>query len=188
MNYDVQAMNKLQSSIKAQSTKTFKEANELIEKLDKIYPNKQILELPKIAMNLGKEKRKLGVDSIIEHWEAIHNKADTYSVNVSLHYTIWNETEKAYKEGTVGGFPYEMPKNLSWEDKYLFLLYVWCQNPKYISGCWVTHLGGTVIFLKRIDTLDLRMAGTLFHNKLVSAINQSSPKSANVCRVTYGKL
>ena len=87
-----------------------------------MYPKKQILELPKIAMNVGKERRKLGVDSIIEHWEEKHNKADTHTINVSIHYTIWNETEKVYEDGTVGAFPYNMPKNLSWEDKYLFSL------------------------------------------------------------------
>ena len=167
MQTHMKAMNTLQSQIKAQSKKTFDKADKLIGKLDKMYPDTQILELPKIAMSLDKQKRKLGVDSIINHWQEKHNKADTIDVNVTVYYTIWNENEKAYEEGNVGPFPYKMPKNLSWEDKYLFLLYVWCEHPKYVSGCYITQLGGTIIFLKHIDTLDLRMAGTLFHNKLV---------------------
>ena len=88
MQTDMKAMNILQSQIKARSKKTFEQAEKLIEKLDKMYPKKQILELPKIAMNVGKERRKLGVDSIIEHWEEKHNKADTHTINVSIHYTI----------------------------------------------------------------------------------------------------
>ena len=64
-------------------------------------------------MSLDKQKRKLNVDSIIDHWKATHNKADTIDVNVTVYYTIWNENEKAYEEGNVGAFPYKMPKNLS---------------------------------------------------------------------------
>ena len=67
MQTDMKAMKTLQSQIKAQSKKTFDKAYKLIEKLDKMYPDKQILELPKIAMSLDKQKRKLNVDYIIDH-------------------------------------------------------------------------------------------------------------------------
>ena len=82
---DMKAMNILQSQIKAQLKKTFEQAEKLMEKLDKMYPDKQILELPKIAMNVGKERRKLGVDSIIEHWEEKHNKADFFLLIRPIH-------------------------------------------------------------------------------------------------------
>ena len=59
MQTDMKAMNILHSQIKAQSKKTFDKADKLIEKLDKMYPDTQILELPKIAMSLDKQKRKL---------------------------------------------------------------------------------------------------------------------------------
>ena len=61
MHFDMQEINALQSKIKEQAKKTFDKADKLIEKLDKIYPNQQVLELPKIPLNLGKEKRKLGL-------------------------------------------------------------------------------------------------------------------------------
>ena len=65
MQTDMKAMYTLQSQIKAQSKKTFEQAEKLIEKLDKMYPDKQILELPKIAMSLDKQKRKLGVEILL---------------------------------------------------------------------------------------------------------------------------
>ena len=209
MQFEMQAINKVQSVIKAQSKKTFDKATELIEKLDKKYPNEQILELPRIHMTLSKEKTKLGIDkgSLVEYWEKKHDKTDKYAVNVSVQYRIWNETEAQYEEGTVGTFQYEwgravtgvtnlggppaptdMPKNLSWEDKYLFLLYVWCQHPKYTSGCYIVELGGTIIFMKYVDALDLRMAGTLFHNKLVDAINNGQTIVTKVGECVQGYI
>ena len=58
MHFDMQEIRKTQETIEAQSKKTFDKANELIEKLDKMYPNEQILELPRIKMTLSKEKAK----------------------------------------------------------------------------------------------------------------------------------
>ena len=60
MQTDMKAMNILHSQIKAQSKKTFDKADKLIEKLDKMYPDKQILELPKNPYECRQRKTKIG--------------------------------------------------------------------------------------------------------------------------------
>ena len=60
-----------------------------------------------------------------------------------------------------------MPKGLKWDEKYQFLLVVWCENALLImqrfedSEMYLTHLGGTIIFLKHVDLNDIRMAGII---------------------------
>ena len=75
MGYDMQSIHKIQSSIKAHADKTFNEGDKLIKKLENKY-DKQVLELPKIAMSLGKERRKqnLVLESYQEHWIINTNK------------------------------------------------------------------------------------------------------------------
>jgi len=168
MHYDMKAINQLHASVKAQSKKTLDKAGELIKKIEKLTP-KQILELPEIKMNLGQAKRNLGIDSLGQYWENTYSKAETHNVSVTVNGIGWNIKLGEYVNFKLGPYEYKMPINLSWEDKYLFLLYVWVKNSDAYE--FVTHLGGTIIFLKHVDIKDIRMAGTLFHNKLIDTIN-----------------
>ena len=184
--YDMQSIHKLQSSIKASANKTFNEGDKLIKKMEKKY-DQQVLELPPIKMNLAQEKKKLGLLlPLVEYWEAKHAKGQVYNVNVSLNGSAWNETTKQHEKFTVGPFTYKMPQNMPWEEKYIFLLYVWVQQAG--SYMYVTHLGGTIIFLKHVDINDIRMAGVLFHNKLVDAINNGQTIITKVGECVQGYI